>query len=118
MTVCFCEGAWLEARRQKALTSLEEVRGTQHEPRIEEDVRNLELLAPRGSTCVEGKLHAIQDAKVQIRRSAVVYLSQDSIMLSYRVNCTGTHLRGRTLLIRELGRSDPTNDAEKGTAPT
>ena len=28
------------------------------------------------------------------------------------------HLRGRTLLIRKLGRPDPTNDAEKGTAPT
>ena len=25
---------------------------------------------------------------------------------------------GRTLLIRKLGRPDPTNDAEKGTAPT
>ena len=34
-------------------------------------------------------------------------------MLSSRVNCTGTDLRGRTLLIRKLGRPDPTNDAEK-----
>ena len=55
---------------------------------------------------------------MQIRRSEVVYISQDSITLSSRVNCTGTHLRGRTLLIRKLGRSDPTNDAVKGTAPT
>ena len=55
---------------------------------------------------------------MQIRRSEVVYLSQDSMMSSSRVNCTGTHLRERTLLIRKLGRSDPTNDAEKGTAPT
>ena len=54
---------------------------------------------------------------MQIRRSAVIYLSQDSMILSSQVNCTGTHLRGRTLLIRKLGRSDPTNDAEKGTAP-
>ena len=55
---------------------------------------------------------------MQIRKSSVVYLSQESMILSYRVNCTGTHLRGRPLLIRKLGRSDPTNDAEKGTAPT
>ena len=55
---------------------------------------------------------------MQIRRSAVVYSSQDSIIVSSQVNCTGTHLRGRTLLIRKLGRSDPTNDAEKGPAPT
>ena len=55
---------------------------------------------------------------MQVRRSAVVYLSQDSITLSSQVNCTGTHLRGRTLLIRKLGRPDPTNDAEKGTRPT
>ena len=40
---------------------------------------------------------------MQIRRSAVVYVSQDSMILSSRVNCTGTHLRGRTLLIRKLG---------------
>ena len=46
MTVCFCEGAGLEARRQKALTSLEEVRWTQHRHRFEEDVRDLELRAP------------------------------------------------------------------------
>ena len=44
MTLCFCEEA---ARRQKALTSLEEVRWTQHRHRFEEDVRNLELRAPR-----------------------------------------------------------------------
>ena len=50
---------------------------------------------------------------MQIRRSAVIYLSQDSMILSSQVNCTGTHLRGRTLLIRKVGRSDPTNDAEK-----
>ena len=50
---------------------------------------------------------------MQIRRSEVVYLSRHSMILSSRVNCTGTHLRGRTLLIRKLGRSDPTNDAEK-----
>ena len=37
---------------------------------------------------------------MQIRRSAVVCLLQDSMILSYQVNCTGTHLRGRTLLIR------------------
>ena len=55
---------------------------------------------------------------MQFRRSEVVYVSQDSMILSSQVNCTGTHLRGRTLLIRKLGRSDPTNDAEKGTAPT
>ena len=55
---------------------------------------------------------------MQVRRSAVFYLSQDSIISSSQVNCTGTHLRGRTLLIRKLGRSDPTNDAEKGPAPT
>ena len=55
---------------------------------------------------------------MQIRRSEVVYLSQDSMISSCQVNCTGTHLRGRTLLIRKLGRSDATNDAEKGTAPT
>ena len=52
-----------------------------------------------------------------IRRSSVVYLSQYSMISSSQVNCTGTHLRGRTLLIRKLGRSDPTNDAEKGTVP-
>ena len=50
---------------------------------------------------------------MQIRRFAVVYLSQDSMISSSQVNCTGTHLRGRTLLIRKLGRSDATNDAEK-----
>ena len=55
---------------------------------------------------------------MQIRRSAFVCLSQDSMISSFWVNCTGTHLRGRTLLIRKLGRPDPTNDAEKGTAPT
>ena len=55
---------------------------------------------------------------MQIRKSEVVYVSQDSMISSSRVNCTGTHLRGRTLLIRKLGRPDPTNDAEKGTAPT
>ena len=55
---------------------------------------------------------------MQFRRSEVVYVSQDSMILSSQVNCTGTHLRGRTLLIRKLGRSDPTNDAEKGPAPT
>ena len=55
---------------------------------------------------------------MKIRRSEVIYVSQDSMMSSSRVNCTGTHLRGRTLLIRKLGRSDPTNDAEKGPAPT
>ena len=55
---------------------------------------------------------------MQIRRSAVVYVSQDSMISSSRVKCTVTHLRGRTLLIRKLGRSDPTNDADKGTAPT
>ena len=54
---------------------------------------------------------------MQIRRSAVIYLSQDSMILSSQVNCTGTHLRGRTLLIRKLGRSDPTNDAEKVPRP-
>ena len=54
---------------------------------------------------------------MQIRRSSVVCLLQDSMILSYQVNCTGTHLRGRTLLIRKLGRSDPTNDAEKGPVP-
>ena len=43
---------------------------------------------------------------MQIRRSAVVYISQDSMILSSQVNCTGTHLRGRTLLIRKLGRSE------------
>ena len=48
---------------------------------------------------------------MQIRRSEVVYFSQDSMMSSSRVNCTGTHLRERTLLIRKLSRSDPTNDA-------
>ncbi len=37
----------LEARRQKALTSLEQVRWTQYVHRFEEDVRNLELRAPR-----------------------------------------------------------------------
>ena len=47
VTVCFCEGAWLEARRQKALTSLEEVQWTQGNHRFEEDVRDLELRAPR-----------------------------------------------------------------------
>ena len=55
---------------------------------------------------------------MQIRRSAVVYVTQHSMISSSQVNCTGTHLRGRTLLIRKLGRSDPTNDADKGTAPT
>ena len=54
---------------------------------------------------------------MQIRRSAVVYVSQYSMILGSQVNCTGTHLRGRTLLIRKLGRSDPTNDAEKGPVP-
>ena len=47
VTVCFCEGARLEARRQKTLTSLEEVQWTQARHRFEEDVRNLELRAPR-----------------------------------------------------------------------
>ena len=47
VTVCFCEGLWLEARRQKALASLEEVQWTQGNHRFEEDVRNLELRAPR-----------------------------------------------------------------------
>ena len=47
MTVCFCEGPWLAARRQKALTSLEEVQWTQGNHRFEEDVRDLELRAPR-----------------------------------------------------------------------
>ena len=55
---------------------------------------------------------------MQVRRSEVVYLSQNSMIISFQVNCTGAHLRGRTLLIRKLGRSDPTNDAEKGPAPT
>ena len=50
---------------------------------------------------------------MQVRRSEVVYLSHYSMISSSQVNCTGTHLRGRTLLIRKLGRSDPTNDAEK-----
>ena len=50
---------------------------------------------------------------MQIRRSSVVCLLQDSMILSYQVNCTGTHLRERTLLFRKVGRSDPTNDAEK-----
>ena len=54
---------------------------------------------------------------MQIRRSAVVCLSQYSMILSSQVKCAGTHLRGRTLLIRKLGRSDPTNDADKGPAP-
>ena len=62
MTVCFCEGAWLEARRQKALTSLEEVRWTQDYHRFEEDVRNLELRASRYEAPTEGKLLAIQEA--------------------------------------------------------
>ena len=48
---------------------------------------------------------------MQFLRSEVVYVSQDSMISSSQVNCTGTHLRGRTLLIRKLGRSDPTNDA-------
>ena len=55
---------------------------------------------------------------MQVRRSEVVHSSQDSMISSSQVNCTGTHLRGRTLLIRKLGWSDPTNNAEKGTAPT
>ena len=55
---------------------------------------------------------------MQIRRSAVIYLSQDSMILSSRVNCTGTHLRGRTLLIRKLGRSDATNDVRDGSSHT
>ena len=54
---------------------------------------------------------------MQIRRFEVILSSQDSMILGFQVNCTGTHLRGRTLLIRKLGRSDPTNDAEKGAAP-
>ena len=37
---------------------------------------------------------------------------------SSRVNCTGTHLRGRTLLIRKLGRSDATNDVRDGSSHT
>ena len=41
---------------------------------------------------------------MQIRRSEVVYLSQDSMISSSQVNCTGTHLRGRTLLIWKLNR--------------
>ena len=41
---------------------------------------------------------------MQIRRSSVVYLSQDSMISSSQVNCTGTHLRGRTLLIWKLNR--------------
>ena len=44
VTVCFCEEA---ARRQKALTSLEEVQWTRGNHRFEEDVRKLELRAPR-----------------------------------------------------------------------
>ena len=54
---------------------------------------------------------------MQIRRSAVVLLSQDPMILGFQVKCTGTHLRGRTLLIRKLGRSDPMNDAEKVPRP-
>ena len=37
---------------------------------------------------------------------------------SSQVNCTGTHLRGRTLLIRKLGRSDATNDVRDGSSHT
>ena len=55
---------------------------------------------------------------MQIRRSEVVYLSQDSMISSSQVNCTGTHLRGRTLLIRKLGRSDATNDVRDGSSHT
>ena len=62
MTVCFCEGARLEARRQKALTSLEEVRWTQYIHRFEEDVRDLELRAPRQEAPTKDDLHAIQEA--------------------------------------------------------
>ena len=62
MTVWFCEGAWLATPRQKALTSLEVDRWTQHLHRFEEDVRNLELRAPREEAPTEGKLLAIQEA--------------------------------------------------------
>ena len=55
MTVCFCEGPLLAARRQKALTSLEEVRWTQHRHRFEEDVRDLELRAPREEKHLRGR---------------------------------------------------------------
>ena len=41
------EALWLKAPRQKALTTLEEVRWTRDNHRFEEDVRDLELRAPR-----------------------------------------------------------------------